>query len=327
MKIFISWSGKRSKALALALKDWLPLILQYAKPWVSEKDISAGERWALTVSAELEASNFGILCVTPENIDSEWMLFEAGALSKSMLDSKVIPLLFGLELSDLGGPLSQFQALKVDMQGLMDVVKAINTVSDSKASDATINQLVPALWPKLQLKIDSIPDQEDSEPNRRPQVEVLEDLVSEVRGLAARMREFELLSSEYKYNNFKDRDFDLRMMEELMFESGAGDQSITLIMIAGALRERMPWLAEILIEGHRELKTANPEEAREIGARLMRMIKVATRGRYADRLFRKSKSGHMLMMELPHLIDRAISSKFISDETNNQERPRDIDKL
>ena len=41
MKVFISWSGTRSKALAVALKEWLPLILQYAKPWVSDKDISS----------------------------------------------------------------------------------------------------------------------------------------------------------------------------------------------------------------------------------------------------------------------------------------------
>jgi len=40
MKVFISWNGKRGNAQAVALKGWLPLILQYAKPRVSEKDIS-----------------------------------------------------------------------------------------------------------------------------------------------------------------------------------------------------------------------------------------------------------------------------------------------
>ncbi len=61
-----------------------------------------------------------------ENVSSPWILFEAGALSKSMLDSKVIPLLFGLEQSDLSGPLSQFQAQKFEETGLMEIVKAIN---------------------------------------------------------------------------------------------------------------------------------------------------------------------------------------------------------
>lgn len=75
MKIFISWSGERSKYIAVALKEWLPLVLHDLKPWVSDKDITAGERWAQAVAGELDTSNFGILCVTPENVKNEWILF------------------------------------------------------------------------------------------------------------------------------------------------------------------------------------------------------------------------------------------------------------
>ena len=117
--------------------------------------------------------------------------FEAGALSKAMQDAKVIALLFGLELSDLSGPLSQFQALKVDQQGMLNALKAINEVSDAKTDDATIERLVPALWSQLQDKLDQIPDKEVSEKHMRPQTEILEDLVTQVRGLGARMREFD----------------------------------------------------------------------------------------------------------------------------------------
>ncbi len=312
MKVFISWSGKRSKALAVALQEWLPLILQYAKPWVSEKDISAGERWAQAIAGELESSNFGILCITPENLSSEWILFEAGALSKSMLDAKVIPLLFGLELSDLSGPLSQFQALKVDQQGLMDVVKAINAVAEVKASEATINQLVPALWPQLQQKIDEIPDKESSDKHMRPQTEILEELVTQVRGLGSRMREFEpdLIERDFKYPSRGLRDFDPRMIDELMHDMmDAREGDVSLLILAGLVRETMPWLAEVLVESHRELKNANPEEAQKIGYRLMRVVKHTTRGRFGERMMGRSKAAHMLMMELPMFVDRAISFK------------------
>ncbi|RWR47594.1 toll/interleukin-1 receptor domain-containing protein [Sinirhodobacter ferrireducens] len=110
MKVFISWSGTRSRAVATALKDWLPIILEGIEPWVSDKDISAGERWAQSVAGELEAANFGIICITPENLNADWILFESGALSKSMQDARVIPLLFDLDFSDISGPLAQFQA-------------------------------------------------------------------------------------------------------------------------------------------------------------------------------------------------------------------------
>jgi hypothetical protein len=57
-----------------------------------------------------ETSNSGVICVTPENLNSPWVLFEAGALAKAMQGAKVIPLLFDLEFSDISGPLAQFQA-------------------------------------------------------------------------------------------------------------------------------------------------------------------------------------------------------------------------
>ncbi len=82
MKIFVSWSGDRSQALAQALRDWLPMVLHYAEPRLSQLDIAAGDRWANEVANELEASKFGIICITRENIIAPWILFEAGALAK-----------------------------------------------------------------------------------------------------------------------------------------------------------------------------------------------------------------------------------------------------
>lgn len=313
MKVFISWSGKRSKAMAVALKEWLPLILQYAEPWVSDKDIGAGDRWAQAIAGELETSNFGILCITPENLNSEWILFEAGALSKSMQDAKVIPLLFGLELSDLSGPLSQFQAIKVDQQGMLDVAKSINDVAENKAADATIEQLVPALWTQLEGKLAEIPDKGEAEKHMRPQTEILEDLVSQVRGLGARMRDFdpEMMEREIRYAYPRSRDFDPRYLDEMMHTMmDTRDSDLSLALLAGFVRDRMPWLAEVLIEARRDLKDATPSQAREIGHNLMSIIKMTTRGPWAERMMSKSKSGHILMMELPHFVDRAISFRL-----------------
>lgn len=313
MKVFISWSGERSKALATALKEWIPLVLQYAQPFVSDKDINAGDRWAQTVATELESANFGILCVTPENIKSEWILFEAGALSKSMQDGKVIPLLHELELRELTGPLSQFQALKVEEKGVLSALKSINSISETKAQDSTIEELVPLLWPKLQAKLEKIPKYEKSGKQARTQAEVLEDLVSQVRGLSSRFREIDIEFSERdaRLMTPRQREMDSRSVDEMMhllFESS--DTDMSLIVLAGFVREKMPWLAEVLIQAHQDLKTASPEEARDIGERLMRFIHQATRGPMAERMMGRSKSNHMLLMEMPHLVDRAVSFKI-----------------
>jgi len=191
MKVFISWSGERSRILALALHGWLPLVLHYVKPWLSDADVSAGDRWATVVAKELETSNFGIICVTPENLNSPWVLFEAGALAKAMQGSKVIPLLFNLEFSDVSGPLAQFQAKKFDRDGAAEVVASINKSADSAVPDDRQNQLFSALWPDLEKQLLSIPPEAPTAKHMRPHHEILEELVSGVRGLDVRFREVE----------------------------------------------------------------------------------------------------------------------------------------
>lgn len=314
MKVFISWSGTRSKALAIALKEWIPCVLQYVEPWVSEKDISAGDRWAQAIASELETSNFGIICITPENLSSEWILFEAGALSKSMQDAKVIPLLFGLELSDLGGPLSQFQALKVDENGLREVIRSINDVAENKASEGIINRLIPNLWPDLNTNLEKILDEKPSEKHARPQHEILEELVTSVRGLNTRMRDFEPDFDDLRptMRRHKHRKMRLHILDEFTFSlSDKEDASIALVVMAGLIRDDLPWLAEVILESYRELKVASGEEAERIASRLHRFVKHCMHGPLAEILI-NSKETHMLFRELPHFTERALDQLMSS---------------
>ncbi len=317
MKIFISWSGARSKALAVALRDWLPLVLQYAQPWVSDKDIGAGDRWAQSIAGELESANFGIICITPENLQSEWILFEAGALSKSMLDAKVIPLLFKLELSDLSGPLSQFQAQKVGEAGIMEVVRAINKVANGQTSEQIVSRLVPQLWPSLQADLDKIPDTQPSEKHMRPQHEILEELVTGVRGLNSKIRDFdpEYIERE-RFSRRRKFRFHPRMIEEFTFMAReADDAPAALLLIAGLVREDFPWLAELLTESYREIRDHGMEKAEQVLHRLRRSMKFMTRGSLMREMVTNSKETMMLMEELPMFLDMTIHQMIeLSDQ-------------
>src|SRR4051812_8769555 len=123
MKIFISWSGKRSQQVAEGLRDWLPMVIQTIDPYVSSEDIEKGARWGSDIAGELQESQFGILCITPENVGAPWLNFEAGALSKSIETGRVMPVLFGMARADVPqGPLVQFQSTLADNGDLWKLV-------------------------------------------------------------------------------------------------------------------------------------------------------------------------------------------------------------
>jgi hypothetical protein len=92
MKVFLSWSGDRSKQIARALAEFLTDTIQIVRPFMSGHDLEAGARWPLHLMGELDKTDFGILCLTPENLGSSWIHFETGALSKRVEVSGVCPL-------------------------------------------------------------------------------------------------------------------------------------------------------------------------------------------------------------------------------------------
>ncbi|HSC20372.1 MAG TPA: TIR domain-containing protein [Solirubrobacterales bacterium] len=70
MKVFISWSGQKSRDVAQLFHDWLPLVLHMVEPFVSSKDIRAGTRWQAEVASELDDTDFGLICVSRHNQDA-----------------------------------------------------------------------------------------------------------------------------------------------------------------------------------------------------------------------------------------------------------------
>src|SRR5262249_30695788 len=72
MKVLISWSGERSKHIALAVRKFLKLVIQATEPWVSEKDIAVGTFWHQELWDGLESAKAGVICLTREMLDSKW---------------------------------------------------------------------------------------------------------------------------------------------------------------------------------------------------------------------------------------------------------------
>jgi len=158
MDIFISWSGERSKAVAEALKKWIPFFIHATKPWMSASDIDPGERWNLKVAEQLQKSKIGILCLTPENLNAPWLIFEAGALSKTIEMTFVCPYLYEVSKRELLGPLSQFQAATTEKEETRRLIQTINNAlgPDAIAPDV-LNKVFNRWWPDLKKEFKKVP--------------------------------------------------------------------------------------------------------------------------------------------------------------------------
>jgi hypothetical protein len=181
MEIFISWSGERSKAAAEALRNWLPDVIQLLKPWMSDSDIESGSRWLKEVSGRLQNINFGIICLTPENYQKPWILFEAGALSKSLDSALVCPILLDMDFSALKGPLAQFQALQFKKSDLLKLLKTINGKTEKAMTERKLEEAFEVWWPKLEAQIKQIPKPKSPVETSRTQKDILQEILSIVR--------------------------------------------------------------------------------------------------------------------------------------------------
>ena len=304
MKIFVSWSGERSQLLAQALHEWLPLVLHYVAPWLSQANIEAGERWANEVAKELEDSNFGIICATQENIVSPWILFEAGALAKSMQGSRVTPLLFDLEFRDIAGPLAQFQAKKADKPGVWEIVNSINQNTQQPVPEARVKQLFDALWPEFEKRLNAIPKQAAPTKHARPQAEILEELVSSVRALDSRFREI----SEDSPRGFRRKRGRLHpmFMDEMLhvMRRKSGDP-LALLMIASLVRDEAPWLYEMALQAYRDAQSGS-RAARTSLARFKEAARLMIRHPLSDELGVDPRTLHMCLDMLEQFAEPRI---------------------
>lgn len=194
MKVFISWSGERSQMIAEALRYWLPSVIQAIQPWASSDDIEKGTRWRTGLAEELEQARVGIICLTPENLDSPWLHFEAGALYRQQ-NTRVCTYLYDLDLIDVREPLAQFQATKVQKDDTLDLMRTINGIikelGENALPETQLDESFNTWWPKLEQSLRRVPRAAGGVSPQRDVREILEEILGLVRSQA---RESEYMS-------------------------------------------------------------------------------------------------------------------------------------
>ena len=290
MKVFLSWSGTRSHKVALVFRDWLPSVIQEVVPYVSSEDIDKGARWSTDIAKELADSTFGILCVTRDNINAPWLVFEAGALSKTMDKAFVSPFLFDIKRSEVDGPLLQFQSTMFEKEDLRKLVQTLNKACDAHGlSMERLTKAFDVWFPTLEAELKNLQDAPPDSPEddvadvetpgaqeileeilelsrsnqkliRNPDGSLgssIEEMTRLLRVLVARVDSGDSL---FLRRRTKQRTY-LMMSEELLHAGPPGKNRYRGLQIALALiRNDLPWVYDAGLE---TIKTLRSRRSRE----------------------------------------------------------------
>jgi len=201
MKIFISWSGSRSRRVAELLEIWVKCVIQAVEPWVSSNGIDRGALWFSAISSELANTSVGIVCLTKENKDKPWILFESGALAKGLDSNLVCTFLIDLKSSDLSSPLSHFNHTSPDKVGLYSLVKTINySLGTNSLGEKILENVFETYWPQFESAFANIliDTPEITVAKERSQDEIMLEILSSVRSFDRRITNIETESINRK---------------------------------------------------------------------------------------------------------------------------------
>lgn len=171
--VFISWSGKysRSYEVALLLHEWLPVVIQSIEFWVSE-DVELGKFAVEEILSNLFVAKAGIFCITEKSMNSKWLNFEAGAISKaSSAESakevnNVISLLIDIPENDFynsGSPLANFQSIAVKKENMLKLINTLNNLTEEPLPEQVLRRAFEANWETFEKGYNDIISSQDIE--------------------------------------------------------------------------------------------------------------------------------------------------------------------
>jgi hypothetical protein len=194
MKVFLSWSGSRSRAVAELLRDWIRCVLQATRPWVSTRDLDRGSVWFGEINDQLKDTTVGVICLTQENKTRPWILFEAGALTKGLSTSRICTFLIDLQPKDIEDPLAQFNhtfPVRESMKGLIETLN--NNLGQSALDHRILTIVFDTYWPQFESEFSRILKDTEAASEAKPRADsdILGEILTNTRQLTNRVSRLE----------------------------------------------------------------------------------------------------------------------------------------
>ena len=200
MKVFLSWSGARSHAVAKTFADSLPTLLPGSKPWISSSDIDKGATWITEIRDALNASKgIGVFFVTREALSSPWLNYEAGAIA-SLGAQRVCVVCVDIAPGEMTPPLSLFQGTVIERGDVLKLLKTLNAQLDEPSPEPVLEKIFGWAWTELEVAIkhDVVETEQSITPGlKKPTPEqVMADIASGVQRIESRLSALEVASHQ-----------------------------------------------------------------------------------------------------------------------------------
>jgi hypothetical protein len=154
---------------------------------MSSDDISKGKPWFATISEQLARSRVCVLCVTPENVGSAWLYYEAGAIAHALRNALVCPYLIGVGAGHLAAtPLGQFQCTSFEKEDTWRLLKTLNQQLERPHEESLLRGNLDAKWSSLKRSLDKVVADLPADVANAKDVEETEELSEAAREIITR---------------------------------------------------------------------------------------------------------------------------------------------
>lgn len=88
-------------------------------------------------------------------------------MSKNVGQSRVCPILFNVESSEITGPLTNFQATKFEKNDFKELMRTMNS-NDLKLSNHILDAVFEQWWPELETQVRNIIEAHNAKRPKKP---------------------------------------------------------------------------------------------------------------------------------------------------------------
>lgn len=284
--------------------------------------IDFGDEWYKRLMIKLQSASDVVCLFTERSLDRPWILYEAG-VAKGKLDTPVHGIALGVQLSRVSaGPFYQFQNLDDSEESLSKLVLQLARRVPALEPD---NDVVRAQVRVFKASSDKIletlstnkPKQDTTEAD--PVAKLFEEVKVMFRDLPGRVAE-RMGDGGEGTRKRRTRRFHPMMFDEILHMCGESNDPIGLLMAASLIRDDLPWLYEMCLDSYRAIRAGDLETVEREASRLRKTFEMAVHGPFGEMFDPRSKEEHMMMMELPRMVEHALRRYVEQNKVSPRQR-------